>query len=72
MIVANRTKLYGHTKMKACLHQIFKPTTETRTPIEGCGDCQTCTYDERNKECSRFYEINYTQYKVRDTDDLDK
>ena len=52
--------------MKCCLRQWVRPTDETKTRIEGVGDCQTCTYDEHNKNCRLFIEINVTCGTVED------
>jgi hypothetical protein len=51
--------------MTRCLRQLVRPSSETITRVPGCGDCQTCTFDEANKNCSMYFAVNLT---VEDTE----
>jgi len=39
-----------------CIHQICRPSTDTRVGMNegGRGDCFVCTPDEDNKNCSHY------------------
>lgn len=44
-------------KQKACLYQVFRPSIDIHTQIEGWGDCAKCVYHADNRQCNGFREI---------------
>lgn len=48
-----------------CLHQVFRPESETKIKPEGWGDCYKCTYDkEENPKCAGYFPITVTYCHV--------
>ena len=52
-------------KKTCCLHQVFR-SEEIRVDVHGKGNCNSCTPDEKNKDCLGFCLIAIDEFEIQE------